>query len=120
MDRIRREKDYVTPIRMDGEDRSVVEPCSGFLTIDWPQTVAGPPLCWSAMLVTATSPRGPRRSSRRYPSPPEIDDAWDIPEDHESRPSRPVDYFWNNRENGITTHQDPEIEAQLQRLGLTA
>ena len=119
-DRVGREENYKTPIRMEGEDRDVVDPCeSGFLTIEWPRTVAGPPLGWSALLVTATSPKGPQRSSRRYPSPREIADAWDIPEDRDTPPSRAVDYFWNNRENGITTHQDPEIEAQLRQLGLT-
>ncbi len=117
--RVEREEDYKTPIRMDGEDRDVVDPRSGFLTIDWPRTVAGPPLGWSALLVTATSPRGPQRSSRRHPSPREIADAWNIPEDRDSRSRRTVDYFWKNRENGITTHQDPEIQAQLRQLGLT-
>ena len=117
-DRIEREEDYKTPKRMDGEDRDVVDPCSGFLTIDWPRTEDGPPLGWSALLVTATSPKGPRQSSRRHPSPREIAEAWNISEDRDSRSRRTVDYFWKNRKNGITTHQDPEIGARLRQLGL--
>ena len=118
-DRIGREEDYKTPMHMHGEDRDVVDPCSGFLKIEWPQTVAGPPLTWNALLATATSPKGPRQSSRFYPSPREVADAWSIPESQDSRPGRIVDYFWNNQKNGITTHQDPEIEARLRHLGLT-
>ena len=49
----------------------------------------------------------------------QIADAWSIPENHDSRSGRTVDYFWNNQKNGITTHQDPEIEARLRQLGLT-
>lgn len=119
MDRVGREEDYKTPIRMDGEDRDVVDQCSGFLKIEWPRTVTGPPLGWNALLVTATSPRGPKQSSYFYPSPREIADAWSIPENHDSRPGRTVDYFWNNQKNRITTYQDPEIEARLRHLGLT-
>ena len=119
MDRVEREEDYKSPKRMDGEDRDVVDSRSGFLTIDWPRTVAGPPLGWSALLVTATSPRGPQGSPCRYPSPREIADAWNIPEDGDSTSRRTVDYFWKNQENGITTYQDLEIQAQLRRLGLT-
>ena len=118
-DRVGREEGYKTPMRMHGEDRDVVDPCSGFLNIDWPRTVAGPPLGWNALLVTATSPRGARRSCRFYPSPREIADAWSISEKHDSRSGRTVDYFWSNQKSGITTHQDPEIEARLRHLGLT-
>ena len=118
-DRVGREVNYKTPMRMHGEDRDLVDPCSGFLKIDWPLTVAGPPLGWNALLVTATSPKGPKRSSRIYPSPQVVADAWSIPENYDSRRGRTVDYFWNNQKNGITTHQDPEIEARLRHLGLT-
>ena len=90
-DRVAREQDYGNLIRMLGEDRDVVDPCSGFLTTDWPRTVAGSPLEWSALLATATRLRGPKGSCRRYPSPRAIANAWDIPEDRESQLSRKVD-----------------------------
>ena len=64
-------------------------------------------------------PQGAKRSSCFYPSPREIADAWSIPEIHDSRSGRTVDYFWNNQKNRITTYQDPEIEAHLRHLGLT-
>ena len=118
-DRVEREEAYKTPKRMHGEDRDAVDPCSGFLKIEWPRTVAGSPLGWNALLVTATNPKGAQESSRFYPSPREIADAWNTPENRNSRSSRTVDYFWNNQNNGITTHQDPEIATRLRHLGLS-
>ena len=53
-DRVGREVNYKTPMRMHGEDRDVVDPCSGFLKIDWPLTVAGP-----RCLSPRPAPRGP-------------------------------------------------------------
>ncbi|MDE2773243.1 MAG: hypothetical protein OXI46_05990 [Gemmatimonadota bacterium] len=37
----------------------------------------------------------------------------------EPGPGRPADYFWKNREHGITSRQDTEIEVRLRALGVT-
>ena len=119
-ERVAREEDYRAPVRMNGEGRGVVDPRAGLLAIDWPRTLAGAPLEWSVLLATATRPRGPEGSPRRYPSPAEIADAWAAAGGPESGTGRPADYFRKNREHGITTHQDPEIEARLRELDVTA
>ncbi|MDE2773579.1 MAG: hypothetical protein OXI46_07715 [Gemmatimonadota bacterium] len=118
-ERIVREEGYHGSVRMNGEERDVVDPRSGLLAIDWPRTVTGSRLEWSALLATVTRPRGPEGSPRRYPLPEEIADAWGNAEDSEPDSGRTADYFWKNREHGITTHQDPEIEALLRKLGVT-
>ena len=100
---------YGKLVRVNGED-DVVD-ASGFLKIDWPRTVAGPPLEWNALLATANSPKGSRHG---YPSPQQIADAWSTPKGCEE-----VDYFWKNRRDGITTHQDASIEVKLREMGLT-
>ena len=94
---------------MDGEDAVVDK--SGVLNICWPRTVDGSPLEFNALLATANSPLG---SSRGYPSPRQIADAWNTRDGRAA-----VGYFWNNRDNGITTHHDRDIKARLRELGLT-
>lgn len=118
--RIAREEGYQGLVRMNGEGWDVVDPRSGLLAIEWPRTVTGSPLEWTALLAAATRPRGPEGSPRRYPSPREIAEAWGNVEDGEPGPGRSADYFWKNREHGIKTHQDPEIEARLRKLGVAS
>ena len=108
-DRVAGEPNYGKLIRVNGEDDVLDR--SGFLKICWPRTVAGSPLEWNALLATANSPKGSRRG---YPSPQKIADAWSTPEGRDE-----VDYFWNNRKHGITTHQDAKIEARLKELNVT-
>ena len=78
---------------------------SGFLSIEWPETVNGSPLEWDVLLATATCPT---LDKGEYPSPGTIAQAWQTPKGKSE-----VKYFWNNRKNGIETFQDAEIEAML-------
>ena len=107
--RVSREPGYGNLIRVDGEDAVVDK--SGVLKICWPRTVDGSPLEFNALLATANSPRGCRRG---YPSPRQIADAWNTRDGRAE-----VGYFCKNRDNGITTHQDLDIDARLRELGLT-
>lgn len=57
------------------------------------------------MLVAATSPT---LIDGQYPTAQEIAAAWKAPKGKQH-----VDYFWKNREHGIFTFQDAEIEHYL-------
>ena len=78
---------------------------SGFLSIDWPETENDSLLEWDVLIATATRPT---LRSQEYPSSGTIAQAWRISEDRSA-----VKYFWKNRDNGIETFQDAEIEAML-------
>ena len=79
----------------------------GFLDISWPSALNGSPLECDALLAAATCPT---LDDAEYPSSGNIADAWKTP-----KGKIYAKYFWNNRENGIMTFQDTEIEAQLFR-----
>ena len=78
---------------------------SGRLTIPWPATLSGVPLDFDVLVGTATNPTIVRG---HYADAREVADAWNNPEGREH-----VDYFHNNRESGIRTFQDAEIERRL-------
>jgi hypothetical protein len=77
---------------------------SGFPIIPWPPRTDGLPLELDALLATATDPT---IVDGQYPSVQEIASAW------KQSTGVHVEYFWRNRECGITTFQDNEIEKHL-------
>ena len=91
------------------QDEAAAVGRSGFLSIDWPNTVNGSPLEWDALLAAATCPT---LDDGEYPSSRNIADAWNTPVGRNE-----VKYLRNNRAHGITTFQDTEIEAHLRELG---
>ena len=78
---------------------------SGFLRIDWPETVNDSLLEWDVLLATATRPT---LDNGEYPSSRDIAQAWQT-----TKGQREVKYFRENRKNEIKTFQDAEIEAML-------
>ena len=90
----------------DSEDAAVDQ--SGLLTIPWPETEDGSPLEVDLLLATATAPK---IVDGRYPTVQEIAGAWNNTDGR-------AHYFYNNREHGITTFQDPAIEDRLKARGL--
>ena len=103
MDYVSRESGYGQLKRADGEPAAVDS--GGILNIPWPQVLNGSELEFDALLGTATDPH---ISKGQYPTAQGISEMWikTADDDH-------VDYFWNNRSNGITTFQDKEIEKLL-------
>ncbi len=83
---------------------------AGLLQIDWPKLTDGPPLMLDALLATATDPT--LIGGTRYPTASEVAEAWDTLEGREH-----LRYFCGNRQNGIETFQDGDIEGHLRRLG---
>lgn len=77
----------------------------GTLKIPWPMLDAGPPLPFDAVLATATKPTIHRSNC---PSPQYIAAAWKT-----TKGKRELQYFKKNREHGITTFQDGEIDNHL-------
>ena len=106
--RVAQEKGYGELIRVAGEDPVVDK--AGNLNITWPTTLAGVPLEWNALLATANSPLG---SSRGYPSPEQIADAWITEQGRKE-----LSYFQGNRKHDIKTHHDAKIQARLTQAGL--
>ena len=92
------------------EDVAVDE--SGFLRIPWPECEDGSDLEVDVLLATATEPTVVEGDGR-YPTAQEIADAW-------NNSGGSVDYFYMNRDHGIRTFQDPDIEASLKRGKLRA
>ena len=88
-------------------ERSAVDN-SGFLSIDWPKTLNGSLLEWDVLLATATRPT---LDNGEYPSSRDIAQAWQT-----TKGQAEVKYFWENRNNGIKTFQDDELEAILGSL----
>ena len=78
---------------------------SGSLTIPWPATLSGVPLDFDVLIGTATNPTIIRG---HYADAKQVADAWNAPAGREH-----IDYFHNNRESGIRTFQDAEIEHML-------
>ena len=78
---------------------------SGSLMIPWPATLSGVPLDFDVLIGTATNPTIIRG---HYAEAQEVADAWNSTAGREY-----VDYFHNNRESGIRTFQDAEIECRL-------
>jgi hypothetical protein len=95
-------ENYVNFSAAHGE-ASVVLP-NGLADIAWPETVDGAPLTLDVLLVTQTQPT---LINGDYPSPVEIANAWSADR------SGNVKYFRNNRQSGIQTFQDHEIERLL-------
>jgi len=77
----------------------------GRLSIPWPATTSGVPLDFDVLIGTATNPTLIRG---HYADAREVADAWKNPEG-----SNYVEYFCNNRKNGIRTFQDAEIKRWL-------
>lgn len=100
---VSQKQDYGQLKHADDEEAVVAD--SGLLKIFWPKCTDGKPLEADALLATATDPT---LINGRYPSTKEIADAWrtDLGRDY-------VHYFWKNREHGIFTFQDVEIEGYL-------
>ena len=101
--RVEREPCY-GQLMNSGCDEEVVVDGSGFLNIPWPSSEDGSDLGVDALLATATNPT---IVGGCYPSAQQIVDA--RPPDG----TEPVDYFHKNREHGIKTFQDDEIEGLL-------
>ena len=78
---------------------------SGTLTIPWPATLSGAPLEFDVLIGTATNPT---IVCGHYADVQQVADAWNAPAGREH-----VDYFHYNRESGISTFQDAEIEHLL-------
>ena len=89
--------------RADGEPAAVDR--GGILKITWPELLDGTELEFDALLGTANDPH---ICKDRYPTVRRIAEAWiaTAEENH-------VEYFCNNRSNGITTFQDRKIEKLL-------
>ena len=87
-----------------GGEPAVVDSC-GILKIPWPRVLDGSELEYDALLGTATDPH---ICKGRYPTVQRIAEAWITTADDNH-----VEYFWNNRSNGIRTFQDKEIEKLL-------
>ena len=77
----------------------------GNLTIPWPATLSGEPLEFDVLIGTATNPT---IVHGHYADAQQVADAWTTPAGRNH-----VDYFHKNRENGIRTFQDREIERRL-------
>ena len=77
----------------------------GTLKIPWPMLDAGPPLPFDAVLATATKPT---IHGSNCPSTRDIASAWKT-----AKGKTELQYFKNNRERGITTFQDGEIDNHL-------
>ena len=78
---------------------------SGSLTIPWPATLSGVPLDFDVLMGTATNPTIVRGC---YADAQEVANAWNNPAG-----KKHVHYFHNNRQSGIHTFQDAEIERRL-------
>lgn len=98
---------YTTLSAADGED-PVLNAATGRALFDRPiDTATKRPLSgFDLLLMTATEPT---LVNRRYPTPFEIANAWRA-DDRDN-----VLYFHNNRHYGITTFEDEQIRAALQR-----
>jgi hypothetical protein len=78
----------------------------GLLAIEWPRLVDGnAPADLDLLLVTANDPKI-SASSPAYPTAEAVAAAWNNAGDN-------VEYFWNNRESGISTFQDDQISTRL-------
>ncbi len=83
----------------------------GLLQIPWPNLDSGEAVNLDLLLATPNEPTL-EGNPPVYPSAEKIALAWkgalkDQPDD------KPDNYFWRNRQNGITTYQDPDIERIL-------
>lgn len=70
----------------------------------WPNLLEGTPIGLDLLLATSTNPK-PRNE---YPDATQVARAWLDAND--------ASYFWRNRDNGIHTFQDEEIEQQVAQL----
>lgn len=96
-ERVSREKHY------DANERRLVDP-SGTLLIGWPNiSDGGGPVPVDLLLATSNDPES------AYPTPEEIANAWN--REPADRPRN--EYFRRNRDNGIYTFEDQEIERLL-------
>ena len=103
---VQREQRYGALNSARGE-ASVID-AEGFLTISWPKTDDDSDLAVDVLLATATDPTLIRGD---YPSAREIAAAWNAHEGEDYE--RYVQYFRENRDCGIRTFQDGEIEKRL-------
>ena len=109
-DRVVREDGYTkTPPR---DDLGVLVDERGVLQIGWPEPVdSSQPLVEADVLLAAATHATFHGNPPRYASPGMIAEAWG--RDTNDR----ICYFRKNRENSISTFQDPEILACLRRMG---
>lgn len=83
----------------------------GLLQIPWPNLDSGEAVNLDLLLATANEPTL-EGNPPVYPSADTIARAWK--QALKERPDdRPDNYFWQNKQNGITTYQDPDIERIL-------
>lgn len=99
------------PAPTEAGEAAVIDEESGLALIAWPSDLeTGRPLeGYDALLMTATVPT---LQSGRYPTAADVADAW-----IHDRGGR-VAYFHSNRQHGITTFQDDEIEGLLRGEGM--
>jgi hypothetical protein len=108
-ERVAKEPGYGNVSQTHEEGRLVSD--DGLLRIDWPRLVeGGAPVPLDILLVTANDPMI-TASSPTYPGVETIASAWN------AAGSRHAEYFWNNRDNGIRTFQDDEIQTRLHPRG---
>lgn len=104
-ERIAKEKGYGGLER--AEDESAVVGEDGLLRLPWPLREDGSPVDVDLLLATATCPT---LLDGQYATPAQIACAW-------IKSPAQANYFWRNREHGIETFQDSEIEGLLREAG---
>ena len=92
---------------VEGEPQAVDK--AGLLQIRWPRLTGGQPLALDALVATATD--ATLVAGTRYPTAGEVAQAWTTRQGSEH-----IRYFRGNRQNGIFTFQDDDIEEQLRHL----
>jgi hypothetical protein len=105
-EQVRREKQYgnIPQTKKEG----ILVDAEGLLRIDWPKPIGSKSQAkLDLLLVTANHPTF-RGSSRRYPTPRMITEAWSAAADDQA-----FEYFRENRRHSICTFEDQKI---LQRL----
>lgn len=108
-DRVTREPRYGNVSQTEKEGALLSE--GGLLKIAWPRFVEdNRPVDVDLVLVTANDPE-------ISPTHPEYPDANTIAAAWNAAPTEHAEYFWKNRENGITTFEDDQICALLRPRG---
>ena len=88
-------------------EQQLIDLASGVAQLGWPTDAESTEALggFDLLLLTATEPT--LTKSTDYPSAQEVAEAW------RADPNGHVSYFYNNRQNGITTFEDDEIQRVL-------
>ena len=104
-ERISGESGYCKQLLEMDNDEDIAVNRSGFLRISWPEAEDGSRLVDVDLLLAAAT--APTTENGCYPAVQKIADAWNSCDEGGN-------YFWRNREHGITTFQDADIRARFQ------